>query len=39
MMCNERCEMLDREKPLAAETKPIAGLKGILWNEMVEIHN
>ncbi len=38
-MAEPRSKILDAEKPLNVETKPIAGLTGTLWNEMVEIEN
>jgi hypothetical protein len=36
---DQKSNILDVQKPLNVETKPIAGLKGTLWNEMLEIHN
>ena len=36
---SDRSKILHRQKPLNVETKPVAGLTGILWNEMVEINN
>lgn len=32
-------KMLTKQKPLGFETKPVAGLHGGLWTQMVEMHN
>ena len=37
MQVTPHSAILNREKPLGLETKPVSGLKGTLWNEMVEI--
>lgn len=37
MQTTPHSQILAREKPLGLETKPVSGLKGTLWNEMVEI--
>ena len=37
MAVTPHSKLLNREKPLGLETKPINGLSGGLWSEMVEI--